>query len=468
MSDVNSTRGKVSIREMFTPREKKVILTKSDGKCCHCGKELKIKDTTVEHVIPLSKGGSNNITNLIALCEECNKEKSNKIVSPKYKYKYLKKEYMDQLIKNFEEYQRNDRNWFDFQTFFPRDEFRVPNYAPIIEILAKKSKHKSFQMPNNFFRVYKQQAMQFGHYTFTRARFKDIPKLIEFFEYQAKHNRLTNFPKDSIKKKFKEKLADALCNGAVFYLKNGKNISAVYIFRISACSIYGEATFSITMESSFKLNPMNTCIVTDYVNNELIKGLFCNNDFKYVLMTSYYDESDYRINPLFQRSRDSVFMQSGDENLVSEMLMYERIPSKVDLEKKYAKFEVKKKNITEFDSLPDELKQGSEFFNKIVEMSDLSKKDVEEFLKINEEIKQDNVQKASEYEKKKKERDLKELENYNKERKNNANKRKAANTVELKKLEELEELDTKIGVAMLGTLAKKKYNNSNDTNNEEN
>ena len=35
-------------------------------------------------------------------------------------------------------------------------------------------------------------------------------------------------------------------------------------------------------------------------------------------------------------------------------------------------------------------------------------------------------------------------------------------------LEELEELDTKIGVAMLGTLAKKKYNSSNDTNNEEN
>jgi 5-methylcytosine-specific restriction protein A len=450
MSNSNNARGKVSIREMFTPREKKVILTKSNSKCCHCGKELTVKETTVEHVIPLSKGGSNNVTNLIALCDKCNKEKSNNIVSPKYQYKYLKKEYMDQLLKNFEEYQENDKNWFDFQTFFPRDEFRVPNYSPIIEIFSKNNKRKGISISKQFFDIYKQQAMQFGYYTFKRARFKDIPNIVEFFEYQSKHNRLSNFQKDTVESVFKEKLSDALCNGAVFCLKNGKNISAVYIFRISACSVYGEATFTITMESSYKMNPVNTCVINEYINEKLIKGLFCNNDFKYILMNSYFDKNDYRINPIFHSNKDSVLMQNYEEDLVSEMIMYERISNISNKKnekgnkgvKDAKKFHVKSKNISEFDSLPEELKQGSEFFNKIVEMSDLTEKDVETFLEINEKIKSENVQKASEYEKKRE-----EYERISK----NKNLDNSENSFEF------EEPDTKIGVAMLGTLSKKKY-----------
>ena len=198
------------------------------------------------------------------------------------------------------------------------------------------------------------------------------------------------------------------------------------------------------------MNPVNTCVINEYINEKLIKGLFCNNDFKYILMNSYFDKNDYRINPIFHSNKDSVLMQNYEEDLVSEMIMYERISNISNKKnekgnkgvKDAKKFHVKSKNISEFDSLPEELKQGSEFFNKIVEMSDLTEKDVETFLEINEKIKSENVQKASEYEKKRE-----EYERISK----NKNLDNSENSFEF------EEPDTKIGVAMLGTLSKKKY-----------
>ena len=49
-------------------------------KCQICGKELKKEEITIDHIIPLSKGGGNNIENLQPLCKSCNSKKSNKIL----------------------------------------------------------------------------------------------------------------------------------------------------------------------------------------------------------------------------------------------------------------------------------------------------------------------------------------------------------------------------------------------------
>lgn len=51
-------RRKIENRKSFTEEVKDYIRYKSDGRCSHCGKVLK-DDFTVEHVIPLNKGGSN-------------------------------------------------------------------------------------------------------------------------------------------------------------------------------------------------------------------------------------------------------------------------------------------------------------------------------------------------------------------------------------------------------------------------
>lgn len=48
---------------------------KQDGKCYYCQRPLKRLKTNVEHVLARSKGGSNDIKNLVLACWECNKKK---------------------------------------------------------------------------------------------------------------------------------------------------------------------------------------------------------------------------------------------------------------------------------------------------------------------------------------------------------------------------------------------------------
>lgn len=50
-------------------------LIKLEGKCQMCGTKNNI---TIDHIIPLSKGGLNDINNLQPLCFSCNRSKNNK------------------------------------------------------------------------------------------------------------------------------------------------------------------------------------------------------------------------------------------------------------------------------------------------------------------------------------------------------------------------------------------------------
>lgn len=51
------------------------LLHKYKFKCCECG----CKDNlTIDHIIPVSNGGSDEITNLQILCKSCNSKKGNK------------------------------------------------------------------------------------------------------------------------------------------------------------------------------------------------------------------------------------------------------------------------------------------------------------------------------------------------------------------------------------------------------
>lgn len=65
-------RKKVVERVWFS----KDILRKSDDVCAHCGCPVAIGDNfTVEHVVPISKGGTNDLVNIVALRQTCNTTK---------------------------------------------------------------------------------------------------------------------------------------------------------------------------------------------------------------------------------------------------------------------------------------------------------------------------------------------------------------------------------------------------------
>lgn len=44
-------------------------------KCCWCGCRLTIQTSTIEHIIPLARGGLDNANNRKLACETCNKER---------------------------------------------------------------------------------------------------------------------------------------------------------------------------------------------------------------------------------------------------------------------------------------------------------------------------------------------------------------------------------------------------------
>ena len=52
------------------------IWRRDGGMCVKCGSQEKLE---FDHIIPFSKGGANTYRNLQLLCENCNRQKSNKI-----------------------------------------------------------------------------------------------------------------------------------------------------------------------------------------------------------------------------------------------------------------------------------------------------------------------------------------------------------------------------------------------------
>ena len=81
-------RHKLTPDEMIGRREmsrtkwaRKVLIAKHAGRCYLCGEAVEIGDetspryATLDHVVPLSKGGADSIANLALACLECNQRK---------------------------------------------------------------------------------------------------------------------------------------------------------------------------------------------------------------------------------------------------------------------------------------------------------------------------------------------------------------------------------------------------------
>ena len=66
-------------RRMFTTAERNLVYNRTEGHCGICGKFIPLEEYTIDHIIPLSKGGTNDTSNLQACCGFCNKAKDDTV-----------------------------------------------------------------------------------------------------------------------------------------------------------------------------------------------------------------------------------------------------------------------------------------------------------------------------------------------------------------------------------------------------
>lgn len=64
-----------------TPEEVAELLVRQGGLCEYCRCDITPKNKTVDHIVPLSKGGRNDVENLQILCRPCNSRKGVKDAS---------------------------------------------------------------------------------------------------------------------------------------------------------------------------------------------------------------------------------------------------------------------------------------------------------------------------------------------------------------------------------------------------
>lgn len=71
-NEILATRVK---RGSIPPRVRFAVLKRSEFRCEYCGAEAPGTRLEIDHVVPISRGGSNEPGNLVAACWECNRGK---------------------------------------------------------------------------------------------------------------------------------------------------------------------------------------------------------------------------------------------------------------------------------------------------------------------------------------------------------------------------------------------------------
>lgn len=207
-------REKIAERVNFSEDERWEMLEKSDQKCAHCGKPIFAipgiaNSMTVDHYIPLAKGGTNRKINLIALCKKCNKEKSDKIVNPEGYLKYLKKEYMDEIKGYYESYTHSFKYVSENQ-LLADDEFviNVP-YYPCNGVRGRNVVAHIFQ------------------YTVKKAAYCDLDRILDYYiSYLKKYGALES--KELAYKNIREWFE----NGCMYYVEKEGKICILVAFDV--------------------------------------------------------------------------------------------------------------------------------------------------------------------------------------------------------------------------------------------
>lgn len=210
-------REKITERVEFTEEDRWNILKKTEQRCAHCGKPIfaieHLENTmTIDHFIPLHKGGTNRMINLIPLCRECNKSKGDKVVDPESYLKFIKPKYKEEIKGYYESYVHSF-NYISNQDLFAADEFivKVPYYQ---------------------FNGMRRRKLGQGHIhelkcTVKKAAYEDLDRILSFYiKYLKKYDVLDS------EEIAKENITDWFEDGCIYYSERNGEISVMSAFDI--------------------------------------------------------------------------------------------------------------------------------------------------------------------------------------------------------------------------------------------
>lgn len=83
-------------------KQRHTLWVKQDGKCYYCFQPCTQKTFTIDHIVPKSKGGGNNISNKVGACSSCNNAKG-----AMSQEEFLKSNYLENKFKWIEACKRN-------------------------------------------------------------------------------------------------------------------------------------------------------------------------------------------------------------------------------------------------------------------------------------------------------------------------------------------------------------------------
>ena len=236
-------RQQIIDRNEFDYEDRKFICAKSNNVCAHCGTPIQIgKNATIDHFIPLKKGGINQKLNTIPLCKKCNQEKNSKIINPETYIKFLKPKYKKELEDYYDSY-IHSFEYVSRGNLFCCDQYILKVYTGP-KLITRNQKKK--------LEIYDRMSQRF---VLDRVYPKELPEVEEFFINYLKH---VDFLKDE--------------DTARKNIKFWRNFGVMYVIRNKEREI--KMLIPITMETtSDKRHHLNLIVFSRYSNETSIKLL---------------------------------------------------------------------------------------------------------------------------------------------------------------------------------------------------
>ena len=217
-------RFQIEERIFFDKDVRDRILLKTNGKCAHCGMKISDKDHnyTIEHIVPLSKGGYNDEKNLLPLCKKCNVKKDNIIMDPRDYYHNLLPKYQDEALDVYQTY-CEDVSWFSRHNYLREESISFVYEDPALTLLGHKNKNKG--------KKYFYAGQVYSKLYLTKTYPEDIDEIAEFL---LKYNKKYGLSDD-----VKDILEDVYERGCVYKIHKGDNIIGLIPIEIGQIEVEG-------------------------------------------------------------------------------------------------------------------------------------------------------------------------------------------------------------------------------------